>query len=245
MEPGTKLSVRRAVVRLTIGAFSLAALMGVAALLRPGHFGDTEGRILLTTLIVGADSVLNLCFLAPVGARSRLIGAAGGVAAIVAAACALIFAWPLWQQDPGRGLVRTFGVAVVVALTLAQFSLLLAVVRRRPAVVRLLAATLVAGTVLAGLVIALILGWNASDTGGRTIGVVAILDVLGTVVTMALGVFLRDEPRREDGSLQVTLSSQTAALLRARSAATGRPVADLVDEAVVGYLEPSDSPAAG
>jgi hypothetical protein len=241
MEPGTKLSARHVVVRLTIGSFSLAALMGVAALLQPGHFGDTEGRVLLTTLIVGVVSVLTLCYLAPAGSRSRLVGAAGGVVAFVAGVCALIFTWPLWQQDPGRGLLRTFGVAVVAALTLAQFSLLLAVVRRHPAVARLLAATLVAGTVLAGLVIATILGWDASDTGGRTIGVVAILDVLGTVVTMALGVFGRDEPRRDDTLLQVTLSPETAALLQARSQATGRPVADLVDEAVASYREPSPS----
>ena len=77
----------------------------------------------------------------------------------------------------------------VVALTLAQFSLLLAVVRRRPSVVRLLLATVVTGTALAGLVIAAILGWSPGETAARLIGVVAILDVLGTVVTMALGVF--------------------------------------------------------
>ncbi|MGA8248433.1 MAG: hypothetical protein WB797_16125 [Nocardioides sp.] len=232
-------SARRVVVRLTIGSFSLAALMGVAALLRPGHLGDTEGRILLTTLIVGAVSVLTLCYLAPVGARSRLVGAAGEVAALAAAACALVFTWPLWHQDPGSRLLRTFGVAVVAALSLAQFSLLLAVVRRRPGVARLLTATLVAGSVLAGLVIATILGWDASDAGGRAIGVVAILDVLGTVVTMALGVFGREEPRHENGPLQVTLSPETAAVLRARSEATGLSIADLVDAAVAGYRDPS------
>jgi membrane associated rhomboid family serine protease len=230
-----ELSVRRVAVRLTIGSFSLAALMGVAALLRPGRFGDTEGRILLTTLVVGVVSVLTLCYLAPTGGRSRLVGAAGETAALVAAACALVFTWPLWQQDPGRGLLRTFGVAAVAALTLAQFSLLLAVVRRRAAVERLITATVVAGTVLAGLVIATILGWDASDAGARAIGVVAILDVLGTVVTMALGIFGRDAPRRDDGPLQVTLSPETAALLLARSRATGRPVADLVGEAVAAY----------
>jgi hypothetical protein len=243
MEP--RFSARRVVVRVTIGSFTLAALMGVAALVQPGAFGDTEGRVLLTTVIVGVVSVLTLCYLAPVGARSRLAGAAGEVAAVVAAACALVFTWPLWQQDPGRGLLRTFGVAVVAALTLAQFSLLLAVVRRRHAVERLLSATLVAGTVLAGLVIATILGWDASDAGARAIGVVAILDVLGTVVTMALGIFARDAPPRDDGPLQVTLSPETATGLLAASRATGRPVAELVDEAVSGYLMTSEPPVAG
>ncbi|MGC4108890.1 MAG: hypothetical protein QM747_00340 [Nocardioides sp.] len=229
-------SARRYVIRLTIGSFSLAALMGVAALLRPGRFGDTEGRILLTTLVVGAVSILMLCYLAPSGARARLVGAAGAVSALLAGTCALVMTWLLWQQDPGVPLLRTFGIASVGALTLAQYSLLLARVSRRPLVVRLLAATLVLGCVLACLVSALILGWHPSGAGARTIGVVAILDVLGTVVTTALGIVGRDAAAEEEGPLTVVLPAETAAVLRARSLASGTPVVDLVVDAVTRYV---------
>jgi hypothetical protein len=219
------------VVRLTVGSFSLAALLGIAALLRPGHFGSTEGRILLTTLIVGAGSVLMLCYLATTGDRTRWVGAAGGVAALVSGCCALVMVWGYWQHDPGEALVRTFGLSAVAALTLAQFSLLLAVVRRRPSVVRLLAATLVAGTVLAGLVAAAILGWEPGSGGARLIGVVAILDVLGTVVTMALGIFGSDQQ-----ALTVTLTPAMADAVRARAAETGRRPEDVVAAAVGAYV---------
>jgi hypothetical protein len=62
------------------------------------------------------------------------------------------------------------------------------------------------------------------------IGIVAILDVLGTLVTIALGVFGRDEK-----GLTVTLTPRVAARLRARSLETGVPVTDLVDEAIAHY----------
>jgi hypothetical protein len=77
------------------------------------------------------------------------------------------------------------------------------------------------------LVNALIYGYDAPDGSLRALGVVAILDVLGTLVTLAIGVFGRDE-----GTLTVALSPEVAARLRARSRETGRPVRDQVDEAV-------------
>jgi hypothetical protein len=227
--------VRRVVLRVTIGAFAVAALMGIAALLRPGHFGTTEGRVLLTTVVVGVASVLMLCYLASTGERTRVVGLAGGAAAVVAATTALVLVWVWLDGDAPTPLVRTFGVSTVVAVTLAQFSLLLAVLPRRPSLVRLLAATVVVGTVLAGLVSATILGWNPTDTGGRLIGVVLILDVLGTVVTLALGVF-GGEPRQRPGRLTVDLPPAVIEQLGERSATTGRPVEDLVGEALADYL---------
>jgi hypothetical protein len=229
-------SVRRWVVRLTIGSFSLAALMGVAALLRPGRFGSTEGRILLTTLIVGVTSVLMLCYLAASGERSQVLGVAGGVAALVSATGILVAIWGWPDTDPPIALIRTFGVAGVLALTLAQFSLLVSVVRRRPALVRLLAATMALGAVLATLLAIAILGWwHPSDTGARLIGVVAILDVLGTVVTMAIGIF-GSQARPPDASLGVTLPPDLAEAVRARAEETGRAPDQVVLDAVRGYV---------
>jgi hypothetical protein len=231
MEPRTKVSARRVVVSVTIGSFSVAALMGVAALLRPGRFGSTEGRVLLTTLVVGCASVLTLCYLAVGGSSYRVVGQAGGVAVVVAATSVLVIVWGYWQHDPGAGLLRTFGVATVLAVTLAQFSLLLALVDRARALSRLVWATLALGTLLAALVCSLILGLHAGDTMGRFVGVVAILDVLGTVIAIALGVFGNPE-----SSLRVTLSPDLAARMRQEAEETHRPVDQLVDEALERYL---------
>ena len=233
-------SVRRVVVRFTIGSFAIAALMGITALLVPGHFGSVQGRILMTTLVVGVTSILTLCYLAVAESRDRWLGVVGGVASIVAAGCVLDMVWSHWQHDPGQGLLRTFGVSVIVALTVAQFALLLAVVRPRGgAVARLLHSTLVAGTVLAALLISAVLGWNPGDGAARLIGVIAILDVLGTVVTVALGVFGGDRHQRAR-PLTVVVPEPLALRLRARAEASGQDPGDLVIEAVTSYVESAE-----
>jgi hypothetical protein len=234
--------VRSLVVRLVVGSFALAALLGVAALLSPGRFGSIQARILLTTMIVGATSVLTLCYLAVGGApRRRWIGLAGGVSALVASCCLLVIVWAHWQHDPGLGLLRTFGVSGIAALTLAQFSLLVAVVQRPGSLVRMLLATVVAGTVLGALLIAAVLGWEPGEAGGRLIGVIAILDVLGTVVTIAIAVFGGESRGTPAAALTVTVPEPWAGRLRERAEATGRPVTDLVVEAVVRYGESADA----
>jgi hypothetical protein len=90
----------------------------------------------------------------------------------------------------------------------------------------------VLAAVLAATVSALILGLDAGDGTARFIGVIAILDVLGTVVTIALGVF-----GNHNASLTVTVSPDMAVRLRQEADQTGRPVRDLVDEAMTRYLE--------
>ena len=47
-----KTDVRRAVLAVTISSFSIAALMGIGALLGAGGFGETSVRVLLTTVVV-------------------------------------------------------------------------------------------------------------------------------------------------------------------------------------------------
>jgi Ribbon-helix-helix domain len=85
------------------------------------------------------------------------------------------------------------------------------------------------------LVSVMILGSDDSDGALRFLGIVAILDVLGTLVAVALGVFGRDG-RRTDEGLTVSVRPATAARLRTESEQTGRPVAELVDEAMSRYL---------
>ena len=109
--------------------------------------------------------------------------------------------------------------------------LLLGVSVRRPRISLLVWVTLAVAALLAGLVIALIVGWNVSDAGGRLIGIVAILDVLGTLVAIALGIFGSDER-----TLTVTLSPSTTEAVRSRAAETGRTPDDVVLDAVRAYV---------
>lgn len=183
------LPIRRWIVRTTIGSFSIAALMGIIALLSGGEFGPLENRVLLTTLLVGTVSIAVLCYLATAGRRWQPVGIAGGVSVLVPLACGLVSIWGTdLDRGPSEGLGRTLGIGAIVAATLAQASLLLAVAdAARTVVTRLLAGTLTMATTLVAMTSVLILGYEPhGNTYFRLLGVVAILDVLGTVVVAAL-----------------------------------------------------------
>jgi hypothetical protein len=237
MSASAKSSRRHLVVALTIGSFSIAALMGIAALLGAGDFGTPELRILGTTLVLGCSSMVVLCYLATSGTPYGPFGGLGGVADAVAVVTALILIWGDTTGPASDSLLKTLGVGTVVALTLAQLCLLAAVAWRRPALALLLWGTMAVATVLAAMVTALILGSDIGDSGARFFGIVAIVDVLGTIVTIALAVF-GDSPTRGavKGPMSVELSADLAERLRSRVADTGRPAPVLVAEAVEQWL---------
>ena len=235
-------SLRRVVVLTTIGSFSIAALLGVLALLGSGDFGDGQARVLLTTLAVGVTSVAVLCYLATSETPYERVGAVGGVPALVALVAALMLIWGDNAFDDD-GVGKTFGIAFVLAATLAQASLLLVLAGSRDNLRVLLVATLGLAGVLAALVSAAILG---AEGGGlwRLIGIVAILDVLGTVVAIAIGAFGRVvDQSSAAGSAStgprgtVALEAPLAEALDERAHRTGRSREDLVAEALTRYLE--------
>jgi hypothetical protein len=230
MQTLDQVPVRRAVVAVTIVSFSVAALMGIAALLSSATFGETAGRVLLTTIVVGCASVVTLACLVPLDTRWAPVSVAGLLVTVATAAFALLMVWvhtDSWDETAWR----TLGVGITVALTLAQVCLLLGVSVRRPSVSWLVWATLAVATLLAGLVVALVVGWDVSDADGRFIGIVAILDVLGTLVAIALGIFGSDER-----ALTFTLSPAMAEAVRSRAAETGGTPDDVVLDAVRAYV---------
>jgi hypothetical protein len=179
--------LRRIAVLLVITSFTAAALLGVVTLLAGTGFGETQARILLTTTVVGIESVAMLCYLALAGHRLVAVGVAGALASYVATALGLVLTWSESALDSGD-LFRWWGVAVTLSATLAQASLLIALARRRPLHL-LLAATLSVAGLLAALVCWVIAGGDAGVGLAKTIGVLAILDVLGTLVLAALSAF--------------------------------------------------------
>ncbi len=181
---------RRIVLALVIGSFSLAALMGIAVLLAGAAFGETEGRVLLTTVVVGVESVAVLCYLAVAGRPTAFVGALGALVSLVPFGLAL---WLTWGGSEPDEAWRTFGITVTIAASIAQACLLL-VIADRPRLRPWVVATLVAVTIVAGMIIAVIVdGAELDGTFWRMFGVIAILDVLGTLVLGALGAFGRKE----------------------------------------------------
>lgn len=233
------MSTRRLVATLTIGSFSIAALMGIVALLGGGEFGEGEARVLLTTLIVGSASICMLCYLATSGTRFVAVGVLGALALVVPVGTALVLVWSDWDDVP-EGLLKTFGVGVVVAVTLAQICLLLSLAGARAGLRLILIATTVLAVVLAGLVSGLILEAFDGDSNFRLLGVVAILDVLGTLVTSALAKFGGKDDGAPGSSAQLRLSAVQSGRVRELARSTGRDPDDLVTEAVDRYLRGPD-----
>jgi hypothetical protein len=228
--------LRAVIVRITIVSFSVAALMGVVALLGGGDFGETEGKVLLTTLLVGVASVAVLCCLATAGGSYRAVGAVGAAVVLVPLGTGLAMIWGSGDEDVPLWLARTFGVGSIAAATLAQASLLLAIARRaRPWVRRLLGATLLLGVVLFVLASALVLGAEPGGVQLRVLGVVAILDVLGTVVVAALSRF-GTETTSEPASALMSISPALLAEIDAFATRTGRSREQTVSAALREYL---------
>jgi hypothetical protein len=230
---------RRVAATLTIGSFSIAALMGIVALLGGGDFGAGEARVLLTTLIVGCASICALCYLSTADTPWAPAGMLGAVVLLLPTVSALVLVWSDWNGDK-EGVLKAFGVGVVGAVTLAQVCLLLASAGSRASLRLLLVATVVLAGVVAVIVSGMILGGIDADDVWRVLGIAAILDVLGTLVTIALAKFgRRDEPAPDDGRTRITLSADRARAVGDLAARTGRSADDIVAEAVDRYLAAS------
>ena len=222
---------RRIVVILVIGSFSVAALLGIIALLGGGELGETEGKVLLTTVIVGVESIAVLCYLAVATRRTSFVGLIGGLVSLVPFGISLRLTWGGADIESGT-LWDAFGVGVTIAATLAHACLLLALDRGRLRL--LLIGTLVAMAIVSGMICNAILnGENLGDLYWRTFGVVAILDVLGTVVFAALGIFGRRAKAEGEPDL-MTPALESRVLDAARS--RGVPPAQLISDALDNFL---------
>ena len=232
-------NVRRVAATLTIGSFSVAALMGIIALLGGGTFGENEARVLLTTLIVGCASICVLCYLATAGSPWAPVGVLGALVLILPVVTSLVLVWADWDlfDNDMDGVWKAFGIGVVAAATLAQICMLLALAGSRQALAFVLWSTAGLAVLLAILVSGMILGESDAGDMWRFVGVVAILDVLGTLVTIALAKFGdRGSSRTRHPRLYVTLSVDQTAALERLSVGSGQSPEQLVGAAVDRYL---------
>ncbi|SDP60108.1 hypothetical protein SAMN04489867_3088 [Pedococcus dokdonensis] len=241
MTTPTTAPIRRWIVRLTIGSFSLAALLGIVALLGGGDFGETEGQILLTTLLVGVVSIAVLCYLTTAGRRSQPAGVVGGVVVLVPLVTGLLLIWLDTGDRSDDALVKTFAIGGIVAATIAQVCLLLIPGEKaNPLARRLLLATIGVAALLAVLTSLLVLGVHpGDDTYYRAVGIVAILDVLGTVVGAALmkfgpGAGDAQGPSASTGG--VVLPADLTAALDREAARSGRSRDEVAAEILRSHL---------
>ncbi len=230
----TTSDLRRLVLGLTIGSFSIAALLGVIALLGGGEFGETQGRVLGTTITIGVACVAVLCCLATGGTAYSRLGVLGGFAVVWPTAQSLMLVWGFEPDWDDATFFKIYGLGLVIAFTLAQSCLLLATAGSVARVRILLYGTL---TVAAALCVVGCVEILAEDgSWWRVMGVLGILDVLGTVVTVAMAKFGRDRAPagRAPVGDAILIPVDVADALRARAESEGRSVEDVLRDAVLG-----------
>ncbi|GAA4370687.1 hypothetical protein [Nocardioides caricicola] len=226
--------LRKLVSALVIVSFSFAALLGIGAIVSGGVFGETEVNVLITTVIVGCESVAALCYLGLAGHRLAVLGAVGGLTSVVATATALMMTWS--ETLGGAHTWQVFGVSATLAWSFAQACLLLALVGRHR-VEPALALTLLAIAVVATMISVPIVTESVM-TGNywRAFGVIAILDVLGTIVLTAVGVFRRRPGPMPSGPLlDPSVEARLVAAAGARHTSPSQLVDDALDALLAGH----------
>lgn len=220
-------SARRAAIIAIIVSLSLTALIGIVTLLS-GDFGETQGKVLLTTLLLAGFSITVLCHLAVVGRALQAVGFVGVAVSGVALVAGLLLIWA--ELYSSEGAWKTFGIFGILSVSFAHANLLLLLGQRRNTVVRTLLYLTVAFVGLVALLICLPILTNGDIPGydgewyWRFFGVVAILDVLGSIVLPVTGRLLRDERRIR---LELELTEELDARLTAAAAGGSREAAAL------------------
>jgi hypothetical protein len=166
---------------------AIAALLSVSALLAvgillAGRFGETEGRILRTTALLGAYGLVALPSTMLVDQRRATGLAAVGLALAALAAWLALVA--VWSPEPPDDLGRAVGNTTVLAVLVAQLAALTGRRRGRdPASVqRLYLLAWALGALVAVLATAVI--WTGSEHGLalRILAALAVLDLLATAL---------------------------------------------------------------
>jgi hypothetical protein len=169
---------------LVIASLSAAALAGIVIFVM-GQFGDMQIRILLTTLFLGLYSLSALCCAALYEKQKAIPLALTGI--LVSAIALVVTLFTIWAENgwDEMGIKGAFSIGVV-AFSLGHASLLLlpSIANRSVAILRHVTFGLI--TIVAGILVFLILGGDSAtniEWVVRMLGVFAILDALGTIVT--------------------------------------------------------------
>jgi hypothetical protein len=168
---------RRRILLLAVAALLTASALLAIAILLAGRFGDTERKIIATTMLLAGYGVLSLPAVVLLDQRRARLLAAGAVTVTGAAAVlALVSVW----GNSGDTVGRSLGTATVFALAAAQAAALKA--RRKPLdplAVRLLFA-ISCGTAALAASFASVLIWTQPDASiyPRLLGALVVLDLL-------------------------------------------------------------------
>ncbi|MBS3128062.1 hypothetical protein J4410_02865 [Candidatus Woesearchaeota archaeon] len=180
-----KVNFKKTFLITLIVSLSISALIGIFVFLF-GDFGETEFRLLMTTLTIGGYSLTGLCCSVLYEKRKFSILALSGM--ILSVIGFLFTVLVIWEAIGLEDSWKTLMICIILAFSTAQSCLLLLVNPEKTLVKGSLSATIIFISIVALMLIKLVLNEfdDASESYFRILGVFAILDVLGTIVTPIL-----------------------------------------------------------
>jgi hypothetical protein len=250
--------VRRVAIWTVIISLVITALIGIYTIVG-GEFGETQSKVMLTTLAVAGFSILALCHLAVFGRDVKVFGWVGiGTSGVALGLAATLIWWDWWDssdymsepRDLYLNLTKSFAVSALVAVSLAHANLMLLLQNSSLRWIRTaLSVALVFITIVPALVIPVLLTdgtfppMSFQDVYWRFFGVILILDALATIALPVTTLIVRSQ-RKSPGvepavpktasaaTINVSLSGVNAAWVKTRATETGT-TADQVITALI------------
>lgn len=247
--------VRRVAIWTVIVSLVVTALIGIYTIVS-GEFGETQGKVMLTTLAVAGFSILALCHLAVFGRDVKVFGWVGIGTSGIALGLAATLIWWNWSDfmyqpsDLYLTLTKAFAVSALVAVSLAHANLMLLLQNSPLRWIRTaLSVALVFITIVPTLVIPVILTegtfppMSFQDVYWRFFGVILILDALATIALPVTTLIVRSQRKNlavepagskaaSAATITVALSGVNAAWVKTRATETGT-TADQVITALI------------
>lgn len=177
------LSFKKIFLTTLIGALIISACIGIYIVLF-GTFGDIESRILATTLAIGGFSLTGLSC-ASLYEKKRLTEFAliGVTISIIAFIASTLMIWEIVNWD-SEAYGKTLASLIILAFSWAHASLILMINPKESLVTGIQWSTVALIGIVAIMLIGVILFKELeTEMYARLIGAIAILDVLGTLVT--------------------------------------------------------------
>lgn len=179
-------SVRRVFLLLLIISLSASAVIAIAIFLL-GSFGTLQLKVLFTTFIIGVFSLTGLCSSALYDRKIFLPLAFSGLACSVVSFILTTFL--IWEFiDFSSDVGKLLAISVILSISIAHSSLLFLIIPTNKSVQISQAATIVFIAIVCIMLILLVL-FELNTVGEfyfRLLGVFAVLDILGTIITPIL-----------------------------------------------------------
>jgi hypothetical protein len=176
---------KRAFLVGLILALILSAIVGIYIFIK-GEFGELENKILITTGSLSVYSLLGLCSALEHGQQKlRLFSVIGMILSLLAFIFSLFI---IWQYPQAKGVAETFMLLTIFTFSFAHMSLLF-LLKVDSALVKYSLYTTFVFIIIVALMLSFIVIFHyEEEIFFKFLGVFAILDALGSIVTPLLHV---------------------------------------------------------